>query len=145
MKASDPYLPGSVWTFWDASGLFVGGLVGSLVAISLAIAVNGGEELGQVPLLLAPLFAIARDEPPILWARWQNAVFGTVAVLLPGCSYFLSVEQAPARRILDADLPAAIATDYNPGSAMMESLPQVMNIACTPGCFRSRAIWANPA
>jgi membrane protease YdiL (CAAX protease family) len=52
LKASDPYLPGSVWTFWDASGLFVGGLVGSLVAISLAIAVNGGEELGQVPLLL---------------------------------------------------------------------------------------------
>ncbi len=56
---------------------------------------------------------------------------GCVAVLLPGCSFFLGVEQAPARRLLDADLPVALATDYNPGSAMVESLPLVMHIACT--------------
>jgi len=56
---------------------------------------------------------------------------GCVAVLLPGCSFYLGVEQAPARRILDADLPVAIATDYNPGSSMVESLPLVMGIACT--------------
>ncbi|MGD2109059.1 MAG: imidazolonepropionase [Phycisphaerae bacterium] len=56
---------------------------------------------------------------------------GCVGVLLPGCSFFLGVEQAPARRLLDADLPVAVATDYNPGSSMMESLPQVMSIACT--------------
>ena len=55
---------------------------------------------------------------------------GTVAVLLPGCSFFLGVEQAPARRLLEADLPVALATDYNPGSAMVESLPLVMSIAC---------------
>ncbi len=56
---------------------------------------------------------------------------GTVAVLLPGCSFFLGVGQAPARRIIDADLPVAVATDYNPGSSMVESLPLVMSIACT--------------
>jgi len=56
---------------------------------------------------------------------------GSVAVLLPGCSWFLGVEQAPARRIIDADLPVAVATDYNPGSSMVESLPLVMSIACT--------------
>jgi imidazolonepropionase len=56
---------------------------------------------------------------------------GCVAVLLPGCSYYLGVTQAPARKILDADLPVAIATDYNPGSSMVESLPLVMNIAAT--------------
>jgi len=56
---------------------------------------------------------------------------GTVAVLLPGCSFFLGVDQAPARRIIESDLPTAIATDYNPGSSMMESLPLVMTIACT--------------
>ncbi len=55
---------------------------------------------------------------------------GTVAVLLPGCSFFLGVEQAPARRLLEADLPVALATDYNPGSAMVESLPLVMSIGC---------------
>lgn len=56
---------------------------------------------------------------------------GTVAVLLPACSYFLSVPQAPARKLLEADLPVAVATDYNPGSAMVESLPLTLNIACT--------------
>ena len=56
---------------------------------------------------------------------------GSVAVLLPGCSWFLGVEQAPARRLLDADLPVAVATDYNPGSSMVESLPLVMAIAST--------------
>ncbi len=57
-------------------------------------------------------------------------VVPVVPVLLPGCSFFLGVEQAPARRLLDADLPVALATDYNPGSAMIESLPLVMHIAC---------------
>lgn len=56
---------------------------------------------------------------------------GTVAVLLPGCSWFLGVEQPPARRLIEADLPVAVATDYNPGSSMVESLPLVMSIACT--------------
>lgn len=56
---------------------------------------------------------------------------GTVAVLLPGCSFFLDVEQAPARRLIGADLPVALATDYNPGSSMVESLPLVLSIACT--------------
>ena len=54
---------------------------------------------------------------------------GAVGVLLPGCSFFLGVQQAPARRLLEADLPLAVATDYNPGSAMIESLPLVMAIA----------------
>jgi imidazolonepropionase len=56
---------------------------------------------------------------------------GSVAVLLPGCSWFLGVEQAPARRLIEADLPVAVATDFNPGSSMVESLPLVMSIACT--------------
>lgn len=56
---------------------------------------------------------------------------GCVGVLLPGSSYFLSLPQAPARRIMDADMPVAIATNFNPGSSMIESLPLVMNIACT--------------
>lgn len=55
----------------------------------------------------------------------------TIPVLLPGCSFFLGVPQAPARRLLDADLPVAIATDCNPGSSMIESLPLVLSIACT--------------
>jgi imidazolonepropionase len=56
---------------------------------------------------------------------------GTIAVLLPACSFFLNVAQAPARRLIDADLCIALATDFNPGSSMVESLPLTMSIACT--------------
>lgn len=55
---------------------------------------------------------------------------GTIAVVLPGTSFFLGIEHCDARRLMAADLPVAIATDYNPGSCMIESLPLVMNIAC---------------
>ena len=54
-----------------------------------------------------------------------------IAGLLPGCSFYLGVPQAPARRILQEGIPIAIATDYNPGSSMVESLPLVLSIACT--------------
>lgn len=53
MTTDERYLPAAVWTFWDAAGLFVAGLFGSIAAISLGVALNGGEELGQIPLLLA--------------------------------------------------------------------------------------------
>lgn len=56
---------------------------------------------------------------------------GTIGVLLPACSFFLSVEQAPARRLIEADLPVALATDLNPGSSMIESMQLVMSLACT--------------
>jgi len=55
----------------------------------------------------------------------------TVAVLLPGCSFFLGVDHAPARKLLEADLPVALATDLNPGSSLIESLPLVLSMACT--------------
>lgn len=58
-------------------------------------------------------------------------VAGTIAVLLPACSTFLGVKQAPARRIIDAGVPVAVATDCNPGSSMVESLPLTLSLACT--------------
>ncbi|MGH9392311.1 MAG: imidazolonepropionase [Vicinamibacteria bacterium] len=56
---------------------------------------------------------------------------GVIAGLLPGCSFYLGVSQAPARKLLDAGVPVAFATNYNPGSSMVESLPLVLSIACT--------------
>ncbi len=55
----------------------------------------------------------------------------TVPVLLPGVSFFLKNPYAPARRLIDAGLPVAIATDFNPGSCMSFSMPLMMTIACT--------------
>jgi imidazolonepropionase len=56
---------------------------------------------------------------------------GVIAGLLPGCSFYLGVAQAPARRLLDSGVPVAFATTYNPGSSMVESLPLALSIACT--------------
>lgn len=55
---------------------------------------------------------------------------GTVAVVLPGTSFFLGIAHADARRLIGAGLPVALATDCNPGSCPIESLPLVMNVAC---------------
>ncbi len=55
----------------------------------------------------------------------------TIPVLLPGCSFFLGSAPAPARRLINAGLPVALATDVNPGSCTIESLPLIMSIAAT--------------
>jgi imidazolonepropionase len=55
----------------------------------------------------------------------------TVAVLLPGVSFFLNHSYAPARKLIDAGVPVAIASDFNPGSCMSFSMPMMMTIACT--------------
>ncbi|MGC8898233.1 MAG: imidazolonepropionase [Bacteroidota bacterium] len=55
----------------------------------------------------------------------------TIAVLLPGVSFFLAHSYAPARSLIDAGAAVAIATDYNPGSCMAFSMPLMMTIACT--------------
>jgi imidazolonepropionase len=56
---------------------------------------------------------------------------GVVAGLLPGVSFFLNHGYAPARRLIDAGVPVAIASDFNPGSCMSFSMPLMMTIACT--------------
>jgi imidazolonepropionase len=56
---------------------------------------------------------------------------GVVAVLLPGVSLFLNHAYAPARKLIDAGVPVAIATDFNPGSCMSYSMPLMMTLACT--------------
>ncbi len=55
----------------------------------------------------------------------------TVAVVLPGVSFFLRNPYAPARKLIDAGIPVAIASDFNPGSCMSFSMPLMMTIACT--------------
>lgn len=56
---------------------------------------------------------------------------GVVGTLLPGVSFFLNHSYAPARKLIDAGVPVALATDFNPGSCMSYSMPLMMTIACT--------------
>ncbi len=54
---------------------------------------------------------------------------GTVATLLPGVSLFLGEPFPDARRLIEAGLPVAIATDANPGSCMSENMQLMMSLA----------------
>lgn len=54
----------------------------------------------------------------------------TMSVALPSCSYFLSIPYTPARKIIDAGLPLALATDYNPGSTPSGNMNFVVSTAC---------------
>ena len=54
----------------------------------------------------------------------------TIPVALPGCSLFIKIPYTPARKIIDAGLPLALATDYNPGSAPSGNMNLVNSLAC---------------
>lgn len=54
----------------------------------------------------------------------------TMPVALPSCSYFLNIPYTPARKIIDAGLPLALATDYNPGSTPSGNMNFVISTAC---------------
>ena len=53
------------------------------------------------------------------------------AVLLPACGLFLDLPLPPARTLVDEGAIVVLASDFNPGSSFCESLPLVMNLACT--------------
>ncbi len=55
----------------------------------------------------------------------------TMPVALPGCSHFLGIPYTPARKLIDAGLPLAIATDYNPGSSPSGNMSGIVSLACT--------------
>jgi imidazolonepropionase len=56
----------------------------------------------------------------------------TIATLVPGANYFLGLKDYPnARKLIDSDVPVALATDYNPGTSPTLSMPMAMSLACT--------------
>ena len=54
----------------------------------------------------------------------------TMPVALPACSFFLRIPYTPARKIIDAGLPIALATDFNPGSSPSGNMNFVNSLAC---------------
>lgn len=55
---------------------------------------------------------------------------GTVAVSLPIANLYLGQQPFPARAFIDAGVPVAVATDFNPGSAPSYHLPFALTLAC---------------
>lgn len=65
------------------------------------------------------------DEDIAVLARGE-----TTAVLLPGTTFFLGSERyAPARRLLDAGVPVALATDFNPGTSYTQNMQFILTLA----------------
>jgi imidazolonepropionase len=52
-----------------------------------------------------------------------------IACVLPLVSYFINIPFAPARKLISKNIPVAIATDFNPGSAMSENIQLAMSMA----------------
>lgn len=54
----------------------------------------------------------------------------TMPTILPGAAFFLNMPYAPARKMMEAGLPVAIASDYNPGSSPCGNMKLMMSFAC---------------
>jgi imidazolonepropionase len=87
---------------------------------------------GGGALLAASLGAISAEHLEYVSADGVAALSasGTVAVSLPLASLYLGEPYLPARRLLEAGVPVAVATDFNPGSAPSFHLPLAMSLAC---------------
>jgi imidazolonepropionase len=87
---------------------------------------SGGAELAAELGALSADHLMAASEKGIE----AMAAAGVTAVLLPGTSFFLMKHTwAPARRLVEAGVPVALATDCNPGSSNTESMPMVFVLA----------------
>jgi imidazolonepropionase len=90
------------------------------------------EELGGAELAIE-LGAVSADHLMAMGegAARRMADSPTMPVLLPGTSFFLGMQRfARGRWLADLGLPIALATDLNPGSSMMSSMPLITTLAC---------------
>jgi len=88
--------------------------------------------------------AISVDHLDIISDEEVNTLAETnaVAVLLPGASFFLQENNwAPARKLLDKNIPVAISTDFNPGSCPSTNLHLMMNLATQKLNMLPEEIW----
>jgi imidazolonepropionase len=76
--------------------------------------------------------ALSVDHLEVLTAQDIAALKNTdtMPVALPSCSYFLSIPYTPAREMIGAGLPLALATDFNPGSTPSGNMNFVVATAC---------------
>lgn len=88
-------------------------------------ALGGAELAAEVNATSAEhLIAITQDGMTAL------SESSTAAILLPGVSFFLMLDKtAPARRLIDLGTIVALATDFNPGSSMTESMFFILQLA----------------
>ena len=102
------------------------------------LSAGGGAEIA------AELGAISADHLDFITTETieKLKLSGTIPVLLPGAVFFLGLQRyAPARKMIDAGLPVALATDFNPGSCMTESMPMMMTLGCIYMKMLPEEVW----
>lgn len=90
------------------------------------LALSGGIQVGVQHKALSVDHLEFVEQPEIDCLLASN----TMPTLLPTTAFFLGLQYAPARKMIDAGLPVAIASDYNPGSSPSGSMPFAMSLAC---------------
>ena len=93
---------------------------------------SGGAELAaEIGALSADHLAVPSEAGIEALADAAGSAHPVVATLLPATTWFLMADHyAPARRLIEAGVPIALATDFNPGTSPTASLPLVMTVAC---------------
>ncbi len=86
--------------------------------------VGAGKLAGEVGAVSADHLLFVSDES--LDAMRKS---GTIATLLPGTSYFIRMPYAPARKIIEKNIPVALASDFNPGSCFTENMQIILSLA----------------
>ena len=96
------------------------------------LAPSGGAELAaELGALSADHLHSPSDEGVEALASAASGGTPVVATLLPATSWYLmEAETAPGRRFIDAGVPVAVGTDFNPGTSPVPSLPLAMSFAC---------------
>ena len=90
----------------------------------------GGVAMGleHSVLSLDHLEELTKNDVDVLCDHAKAGDGPVFACALPGCSYFLGIPYTPVRTLMDADVPVALATDYNPGSSPSGNMSRIVQM-----------------
>ncbi|MBQ2778785.1 MAG: imidazolonepropionase [Bacteroidaceae bacterium] len=89
------------------------------------LAVSGGVEVGVRHKALSVDHLESMGDEQIQALKGSD----TIPTMLPGCAFFLGISYPPARKMIDAGLAVALASDYNPGTAPSGNMRFVASLA----------------
>ena len=89
------------------------------------LAVSGGVEIGVEHNALSVDHLESMGDEQVEALRGSN----TMPTMLPGCAFFLGITYPPARKMIDAGLAVALASDFNPGTAPSGNMRFVVSLA----------------
>jgi imidazolonepropionase len=127
-RCCDVFVEETAFSVEEAREIFLAGKAVGLAPKLHAdqLSAGGGAELAaEVGALSADHLECASDA-----GIAAMAAAGVVAVSLPLATLYLNQQPMPARKFIDAGVPVAVATDFNPGSAPSWDLPLAMMLAC---------------